>query len=380
MSAAARQGLVQYTECGGVLMVVGSWKPSEAWTPMGQPNAGQPDARLDVYQGGFGVCMVMVGQRVDAWEVFAQRVVSASGPWSRMHTPVEAHRAFPVVENIRVPIRGMLVLMLVFVILIGPVNMFVLHRRNRRIWLLWTVPAFSLLTCGVVFGYSVLSEGLRGSWRLQVLTVLDETNRRATSIGWMGFYSPLTPAGGLRFSYETELTPQLKQDDWRPPQGSRTVDWTNDQHLASGWVQARVPAYFRFRKSETRRERLAIETDDDGRIVVVNGLGADISRLRLADSAGRIHVAGAIRAGAKAVLEPTDQRVDGSKALATVYSQRWTRSIKQVSNQPAAFLRPGTYLAELMDSPFVESPLKGARATKFQVIVYGISGKADHGN
>ena len=376
MSAAARQALVQYSECGGALMVVGSWEPPETWTPTGQPAEG-----LVAYQGGFGVCMVMAAQQGPGWDVFARRVVTASGPWSQMHTPAEAHRAFPVVKNIRVPIRGMLTLMLVFVILIGPVNMLVLRRGNRRIWLLWTVPAFSLLTCGIVFGYSILSEGFRGSWRLQAMTVLDETTHRATSIGWMGFYSPLTPAGGLRSSYETELTPQLRQDDWRSrARGSRTIDWTNGQHLASGWVQARVPAYFKFRKSEARRQRLAIETDDDGRIVVVNGLGADISRLHLADAAGRIHVGGAIPAGAKAILGPTDKRVDGTKALATVYIQRWPQSIKQISDRPAAFLRPGTYLAELVDSPFVETPLKGARATKFQVIVYGISGKAGHGN
>ena len=66
----------------------------------------------------------------------------------------------------------------------------------------------------------------------------------------------------------------------------RVVDWTPDQHLASGWVNARVPAYFQLRKNEDRRERLAVEKQKDGSLRIVNALGADIRRLYWADARG----------------------------------------------------------------------------------------------
>ena len=65
------------------------------------------------------------------------------------------------------------------------------------------------------------------------------------------------------------------------------MDWTNDQYFGSGWVKARVPAYFQIRKNEDRRERLTVQKNDDGALAVTNALGADIRRLCLADASGR---------------------------------------------------------------------------------------------
>jgi hypothetical protein len=227
-------------------------------------------------------------------------------PWRHTADVLSAHKAFPVTESLSVPVRGMMGLMLAFVVLIGPVNLLILRRMRRRVWLFWTAPAFSLLTCGLVFGYSILSEGLQGRYRTLSLTVLDETTGRATSIGWTASYSPLTPGEGFHFSCQTELTPQVAQPYYavfgRRSEASqaRTVDWTEDQHLASGWISARVPAPFALRKSENRRERLTVRAGVDSRLSIVNGLGAPIVKLFLADRDGRWYSAERIPAGAAA--------------------------------------------------------------------------------
>ena len=183
-------------------------------------------------------------------------------------------------------------LVLLFGICIGPANLWLLSRYKRRIWLWWNVPAISLLTCMLVFGYSIASEGWTPRGKTAGLTVLDERAHRATTVGYVSFYSPLTPSSGPRFHADTEVTLLATEiDPWRGyraggSESIRFVDWTADQHLLSGWVNARVPTYFQIRKNEDRRERLTVEKNADGTLKIVNALGADIRRLCLADSSG----------------------------------------------------------------------------------------------
>ena len=163
------------------------------------------------------------------------------------------------VSEVSVPVRGLLVLVICFAIGIGPVNVWLLSRRQKRMWLWWNVPAVSLATCLTVFGYSLISEGISGRGRTALITLLDENTHRATTMGYVSYYCPMTPSDGLHFSYDTEVV-QLHSSaavGIRHRGGrAKTIDWTNDQHLDSGWVVARVPACFAIRKSETRRERL----------------------------------------------------------------------------------------------------------------------------
>ena len=72
------------------------------------------------------------------------------------------------------PVKGLFVLVLLFTIGIGPVNIWVLSRYRKRIWLWWNVPAVSLLTCLAVFCYALLAEGWTPRGKIASLTVLDE--------------------------------------------------------------------------------------------------------------------------------------------------------------------------------------------------------------
>ena len=58
---------------------------------------------------------------------------------------------------------------------------------------------------------------------------------------------------------------------------ARRASWIglNRQHLAHGWVSARVPSHFHVRKTEARRERIQV-ISDNGQLKVVNSLGAPI--------------------------------------------------------------------------------------------------------
>ena len=73
----------------------------------------------------------------------------------------------------------------------------------------------------------------------------------------------LTPGDGLHFSFDTEVIPMRMNEGRNAGVRSCTIDWSRDQHFAAGWVEARVPAHFKVRKSETRLERIAIHREAD---------------------------------------------------------------------------------------------------------------------
>jgi hypothetical protein len=233
-----------------------------------------------------------------------------------------------------------------------------------------------LITCVAVSAYSVLSEGWSGKARTAALTILDESAHQATTIGWSAFYSPLTPGDGLHYGYETELTPQIgSQYSYNRSQAShRSVDWTEGQHLASGWVSARVPAHFRIRKSEVRRERITLNRGQGDSLSVVNGLGVDLRELWLADRDRRIYSVKNLKAGASAVLtlQPNAQAHGIVEELRLAFAgsdwfdlAKWTRS-------PERLLMPGCYIAATDSSPFIENGLTDVGSRKNESVIYGI--------
>lgn len=366
MAGPVRSALERYVECGGTVLILG-------------PTGRLPDfcglegtAEAPVRRTAFGTCIT--GEGWTKGGVASQFMAIIRGTYAGVAEPkeaVEAHRILPVVENLNIPVRGMLLLMLAFVVLIGPVNLLLLHRKRRRLLLFVTTPAVSLLTCSVLFGYALFSEGVHTRYRLATLTVLDEGRSRATSLGWMGYYSPLASREPLRFSYQTELSPQLGGGGFE----GVGVDWTRGQHLTGGWIRARMPLHFRVRKSQRRRERLKLRRGPDG-LAAVNGLGAVLQRLTLADFDGRLFAANEIAPGAEAALVPRPGKPRG-RPLRQVYGRNWVEGIRAIASRPTAYLKPGAYVAVLDGNPFVEQGRAGARPHKCLTVVYGYLERED---
>ncbi|MBN1918367.1 MAG: hypothetical protein JW889_10680 [Verrucomicrobia bacterium] len=386
--APVKAALRQYVECGGTLAVLGPADMPETWRAR---TTVQGD--WTVTFAGFGVMLVTDpdqsarGWSSDKWRVLRDAVSETYEPFRSMESVEGANDHFPVVEGLRTPVKGLMVLMVLFVVAIGPVNLIVLSRMKRRIWLLWTVPAISLLTCTAVTVYAAVAEGWSGRARIATLTVLDQASHRATTVGWAAFYSPVTPRDGLHFSADTELTPQIGEGGGGYGYGYRSydrgrgrprdIDWTEDQHLANGWVSARVPVHFIVRASEMRRERLTVSMETDGTPVVVNGLGADIRRLWYAAPDGTIYSGSDIAAGAQARLAPSQRIVRGLpvEGLRKAYVQDWLPSMVSFESAPAQVLMPGCYIAVVDDLVFIEPGLRNAKTKDYKSVIYGILGE-----
>jgi hypothetical protein len=421
--AAVRSALWSFAECGGSLIIVspgGAWEIPEQWRSR-QINSVEVDAEeteetltagpapekaaTEVKEEaapktmtvtltgvapscyvGFGRVTILDAARVKSmpsaqWAAIKLGLRESRPTEKSYRDIVDINKDFPVIERIGIPVRGLFILMLVFVFVIGPINLIWLARKRRKIWMLWTVPAIALLTCLAVTGFALFGEGVSATSRAESFTILDESSHHASTIGWTAYYAPITPGEGLHFSYDTELTPVRPDAFYYSNRGGdNTVDLSNDQHLDSGWVTARVPAYFRFRKSETRRERLTIRQEGNGAISVVNGLGADVRELWLADRNGKVYSASGIRAGAEAKLSPATINPSGlagvagnEAALRELFATNdWLGKMKDVPMNPQNFLAPGCYLAAMDASPFIEEGLKEVKTRKGRALVYGV--------
>ena len=291
-----------------------------------------------------------------------------------------ANNTLPVVENTKIPTRGIVIMMLAFVIIIGPVNIIYLNRIKRRTWMLWTVPAISIATTLLVFAYSLLREGITPDTRIAGLTVLDQTSHRAATIGGEAFYCPLTPSGGLSFDFITEATPLVSRGYGSGT--AREVDWTQSQHLLRGWVASRVPVHFHVRKPETRRERIQV-LNENGKLQAVNSLGANIKTLWVADADLNVYQATNLAAGEKGGLTPSAQahlsNQSGVSGLLTEIT--FAAHEDPLAENAGKYLLPNTYIAILDRNPFLENALgrsSSPKRTRTSAVVYGLLETSEH--
>jgi len=407
------QALVHYVECGGILCILGEDKPDLPKTWVSGP---KENGRLPAFFGGFGLCLHIQDPPAH-WNTGilppANRRTPANGgtsnqlpllpvsgiispvnrqlnqylteslsQWQRTSGTSPYQAGFPVVDNLSVPIRGLFVLMILFAIVIGPINFILLARWNKRIWLLWTVPAISFVFCLAILAYNSFSEGFFSQVRYAGITFLDQGSQRSSSLGLTGYYCPLNP-GRLSYSTTTEL--MIQQEDHPVWTSNAILDWTNGQSLARGWVMARTPTYFTMRKCEDRRERVNIRSEGSG-VQATNALGADIRKLIYMDARGNVLESGPIPAGGSAPLKPKTAEFakDPGKLRAYFLSGGWSQGgtvyeDNRFNSTWDAALRPGTYMAQLESNPFLENGLSGSYVRKTPSAVFGILGDNPEG-
>jgi hypothetical protein len=369
---AVRTALFQYVEAGGVLLVLG---PEAVPLPVswGATTKGEDGALF--IRGGFGACVTFKDADTLNWPDDVRNEVTLLLPQSREpfqdDTPV---RGAAFLESAGPPVLALLALLLLFTIAIGPVNLWLLSRWKRRIWLLWTVPALSLFTCAAVLGTVVVGEGWQGRSRVSAFTLLDEGEKRATTLAISAVYSPLTPSDGLRFETDTEITAGNVGSDM-----AGEIDWTQNQHFRRGWVAARVPSVFQQRRSmQECTLGLPMNRAADGTISVTNNLGVPITRVFLADEHGQIHSGGSVTFDKPTNLTPigTHTKDEKDRPWRNLFTSRnWSQLGDSVAAAPQKYLVPRSYLVEVESSPFLKAGLAGAAEKPTPSYILGLMGR-----
>lgn len=235
--------------------------------------------------------------------------------------------------------RVYLSILLLFSLLIGPVNYLFLHRHRRQALIVVTTPILAVLFLVVLGGYVVIGEGFGLHLRSATLTVLDQSRQAAATRASVSMYAAgRTPSAGLQFSRETAVFPLggvASNEDLH-------LNLTNAQEFSSGLVRARTPVNFETASFRTARERLVVTRTAEG-LQVVNGLGGTVRQLLVFAGDRPYRLPSPLDAQGRATLAPsaTSQMVlDPLHPMVSRFDGVMTR-------QPA-----GSYLAVLDRSPF----------------------------
>lgn len=361
--ADVRQTIDRFTRTGGVVVVLDSLPEATCAGRMSSPE------NLSFCPRGFGLRVSTVAPMPnwtpDDVKTLVDEIRATQEPlkaWGGSYHPTSGPD-FAIVENLSVPLRGLFIGMILFAITAGPLNIMVLSKMNRRIWIIWTLPALAIVTSALVIFIAMFSEGWVRATRTDAITWIDPDTREATTIGWTGFYATVAPGDGLRFDPQTEL---------QAFGGSRNnvleIDWTSGQHLETGWISSRVASTFRVRKSEPRRERLSFRRTPDG-ISVSNGLGTPLDEIWVADENGTMWTAKEIEAGGSKDLARSPAGVVGRNGPRELYKQDWLKSIETAQRSPGAFLEPGSWMAIADGGPFIEDAMRGIRTRNGKTLV-----------
>jgi hypothetical protein len=279
-------------------------------------------------------------------------------------------------KNVKIPVRALLTIMILYSFLIGPATLFLLHRKKKRIHILWISPIAALFFLMIIIMFALFGEGLDNRVKKNSLTLLDENSHSATTLGMVGFYCPIAP-GHLDFSAFTEVQKIYSSKYEKREYG---LDWSVGQRLDGNWTRSRVPALFYLRKAETRRERLKVTRSASG-VEIVNGLGATIEALNLLDCDGQWYQAStSIPPGAKLALSPiAGKETFQPSKLRDVFLGDWLNNLdiwnKCAPLGAAQFVQRGGYCAKLDHSPFLESGLASQGKLIENCVVVGVFAK-----
>lgn len=190
------------------------------------------------------------------------------------------------------PVSSFLVLISLFVIVIGPVNYFMLQQRRRLYLLLLTVPlGAGVITCAL-FCYALVSDGLGVRVRARSLTHIDQTNGRTVSWSRQSYYAGLAPSAGMSYPVDAAIFPLDHRPTGHrgePRELGRRIRWGSEQRLMHGYLNSRSTSQVMV--IESRDTNLVIDVDEPaaGSTTphVTNRLGVDIEQLLLCSSDGR---------------------------------------------------------------------------------------------
>ena len=179
----------------------------------------------------------------------------------------QRYLSLPVPE---INIRALLFIMLLFVIVIGPINYYYFHRRKQKLLMLLSTPLLSLVFCLLVVLFINFSEGWEATAQSAAITLLDQNHGLATTKAICGIYSPTTIRDDFQFTAQDRLVfSNIKNLQLLDKPG---------QVFSPSLVRPRIPVYYAVSRTENRQERLNLREVPEG-LEVINGLGGPLDQL-----------------------------------------------------------------------------------------------------
>lgn len=376
MPVAAQNAIFNHLRMGGSMVLLGDTRLPPDFKPYNYLSNPYKIKNVKAYQAGFGKLITVPDDLLttiatatvagpllfpDVGDAPLRKVANTSYPFNKFNKE----------ELETVSGKLLMILIYAFALIIGPVNVLVLHKTGKKIWVFFTVPAVSLICCLLIVGYYMIFERSTLLVKKSSLTFLDERYNRALTFGSLAVFSSANRPAGFNFTFDTEVM-EMKKRTYRTRDGNKFINLDGSQNLADGWIRPKIPVYLHLRKIQTCRERLEIEKTDKT-YKVLNGLGAKIKTVHLRTFAGEYYSCKNLPAGQTGKLLPeTYENVTGMKDLPWVYKRGWYKMVERLDKESRNFLEKGMYVAVLEDTPFLEKQSFEDQSMSNQAIVIGV--------
>jgi len=280
--------------------------------------------------------------------------------------PAIGARGFPVnqmffqeqrIEGLgRAPIEVFVLVIVLFAVLVGPVNFLVLRRRKKPMLALLTVPLAGLGTTVAILLYGAFHDGFGVRGTVTSWTLLDQSRHEAVTVAARTLFAGLAPSALTMQPDVALLSLRAGGDnrDW-----SDRWHWDADrQRLDGGVLPSRTVTPLVSVQQGTTRERLTVRRVDGDTLEVVPGGGVEpVGEVVLLDfdggywlgQGGRLSRVGE-REGAAAfdrfvelAVDIRQTAPDGSLRPGTVPTL-----------EPMMFPQPGSYVANVAAAPWLD--------------------------
>ncbi|MBL9143481.1 MAG: hypothetical protein JNM99_07325 [Verrucomicrobiaceae bacterium] len=315
LSAMQHQALMTWVAHGGLVVV----SAKEGTTTLPLPE-GFPAWKGEHLEHGMGQVRLIAGS--SALEKNANSILELERTRSvekqATSQPAEAGRLASLLPPLKMNTALIFTFILIFGIVVGPVNLFWFAAGNRRPRMFWTTPLISFIGAAVLVVVMILQDGFGGTGaRVSLAVVLPEQKQMAVlqeQFAKTGILLSRTfdlPSDGSALI--TQL-PNNQQTTNRfgvmnPRQEKRNLALTNST-AGGGWFTSR--ALQSMLVQDTRMNRGGIEFVPGDKPAVINSLPTTLKKLVIQDNEKRLWMASNVRTGERVALQPTDRKtVDG---------------------------------------------------------------------
>ncbi len=201
--------VLTYARLGGTLAFLGADAERAAYATAGVAEWIEPrfrDASIgpvaaQIYTIGHG--RLVVGQDDSFLGTDDRNALRATLENHANHTPDPDHlrryqRSLPVPGVRELPYRSFIIVLILFAILIGPVNFFIVKSTGRPGWLLITIPLLAFIASVGILSYGILYQGIDLKQASETFTLLDQRAHRADTVAVRSFFAGISPTDALR--------------------------------------------------------------------------------------------------------------------------------------------------------------------------------------
>lgn len=176
------------------------------------------------------------------FKALAATMIRYSLATSPFECDIKASDAVAALRN-ETPFSTILIVLLVFCILAGPVLVVTLAKRNRRISLLWVFPAMAVAFSLGVMGVIVCLKGIDPELRQFVHTIYDEKAGKVVTICNHVILAPFTLQGAIRLDAKDSVVSYMSGDVKRC--GDTIIYAGGEFVFRDGWAPTLWPVVFR---------------------------------------------------------------------------------------------------------------------------------------